>query len=109
METVGKLLCVLRFGADQKSCESSAEFAPLFFLLFLAFRGCQSARKERSFTNYVNDLSALTVETKQLSDQFFGTLKNGVKEGEGRIAYPDGSTYEAERSVRISRRTGKDI
>lgn len=37
METVGKLLCVLRFGADQKSCESSAEFAPLFFLLFLAF------------------------------------------------------------------------
>jgi hypothetical protein len=54
----------------------------VLILLFLAFRGCQSARKERSFTNYVSDLSALTVETKQLSDQFFGALEGKNKEGD---------------------------
>ena len=54
----------------------------VLILLFLAFRGCQNARKERSFTNYVNDLSALTVETKQLSDQFFGALEGKNSEGD---------------------------
>ncbi len=52
----------------------------VLILLFLAFRGCQNARTERSFTNYVSDLSALTVETKQLSDQFFGALEGDSKE-----------------------------
>jgi hypothetical protein len=51
----------------------------VFILLVLAVRGCLDARKERSFKNYVSDLSALTVETKQLSDQFFGAL-NGSNE-----------------------------
>ncbi len=51
----------------------------VLILLFLAFKGCLNARKERAFKNYVSDLSALTVETKQLSDQLFGAL-NGKQE-----------------------------
>lgn len=43
----------------------------VFILLVLAFRGCLNARKERSFQNYVSDLSSLTAETQQLSDNFF--------------------------------------
>jgi len=52
----------------------------VFILMVLAVRGCLDARQERAFKNYVSDLSALTVETKQLSDQFFGAL-NGSNEG----------------------------
>ena len=58
----------------------------VLILLFLAFRGCQNARTERSFTNYVSDLSALTVETKQLSDQFFGALKGDNKDSDVSLA-----------------------
>ena len=54
----------------------------VLILLFLAFRGCLDARKERSYKNYVSDLSALTVETKQLSDQFFSALNAGSGEGD---------------------------
>ena len=54
----------------------------VLILLFLAFRGCLDARKERSYKNYVSDLSALTVETKQLSDQFFGALNGGGESGD---------------------------
>lgn len=54
----------------------------ILILLFLAFRGCLNARKERSFENYVNDLSALTAETKQLSDNFFAAFKGGSQEGD---------------------------
>ena len=54
----------------------------VFILLFLAFRGCLNARKERSFENYVNDLSALTAETKQLSDNFFAAFEGGAEEGD---------------------------
>lgn len=54
----------------------------VLILLFLAFRGCLDARKERAFKNYVSDLSALTVETKQLSDQFFGALDSGGQDGD---------------------------
>lgn len=54
----------------------------VLILLFLAFRGCLDARKERAFKNYVSDLSALAVETKQLSDQFFGALDGGGQEGD---------------------------
>ncbi len=53
----------------------------IFILLFLAVRGCLDQRKERSFKNYVSDLSALTVETKQLSDDFFKSL-SGQSEGD---------------------------
>jgi hypothetical protein len=54
----------------------------ILILLFLAFRGCLNARKDRAFENYVNDLSALTAETKQLSDNFFGAFEGGAEEGD---------------------------
>jgi hypothetical protein len=54
----------------------------ILILLFLAFRGCLNARKERSFENYVNDLSALTAETKQLSDNFFAAFEGGSEDGD---------------------------
>lgn len=54
----------------------------VLILIFLAFRGCLEARKERAFKNFVSDLTALTVETEQLSDSFFNALSGGG-EGEG--------------------------
>jgi hypothetical protein len=53
----------------------------VLILLFLAFKGCLDARKERAFKNYVSDLNALTAETKQLSDGFFAAL-NGDSESD---------------------------
>ena len=53
----------------------------VLILLFLAFRGCLNAREERSFKNYVSDLSALTVETKQLSDSFFDAFGGNTARG----------------------------
>ena len=49
----------------------------MLILIVIAFRGCLDARKDRAFQNYVNDLSAITSETTQLSDQFFGRLGVG--------------------------------
>ncbi len=46
----------------------------MLILIVIAFRGCLDARKDRSFQNYVNDLSSITSETDQLSQQFFGRL-----------------------------------
>lgn len=43
----------------------------IVILLVLAFRGCLDARKERSFENYVNDLSSLVADTDALSTSFF--------------------------------------
>lgn len=43
----------------------------ILILLVLAFRGCLDARKERSFKNYVSDLSALVADTDALSQSFF--------------------------------------
>ena len=60
----------------------------LLILLVLAFRGCLDARKERSFQNYVSDLSSIAGETEQLSDSFFGRLK-----GEDNV---DGVTFQTE-------------
>ena len=54
----------------------------VLILLFLAFKGCLDARKDRAFKNYVSDLSALTVETKQLSDAFFGALNGESESGD---------------------------
>jgi hypothetical protein len=53
----------------------------VFILLVLAVRGCLDARKERAFQNYVRDLSALTAETDQLSDNFFSAFE-GSNESE---------------------------
>lgn len=46
----------------------------ILVLIVIAFRGCLDARKDRSFQNYVSDLSSITAETKPLSDGFFGLL-----------------------------------
>lgn len=54
----------------------------ILILLFLAFRGCLNAREERSYKNYVSDLDALTVETKQVSDEVFGALTGESTNGD---------------------------
>jgi hypothetical protein len=54
----------------------------VLILLFLAFKGCLDARKERAFKNYNSDLSALTAETKQLSDGFFAALSGDSQNGD---------------------------
>lgn len=54
----------------------------ILILLFLAFRGCLNAREERSYKNYVSDLDALTVETKQVSDEVFGALTGDSTNGD---------------------------
>lgn len=46
----------------------------MLILIVIAFKGCLNARKDRGFQNYVSDLSAITVESKQLSDNFFKRL-----------------------------------
>ncbi len=46
----------------------------VLILLVIAFRGCMNARKDRSFENYVNDLSSITNDTAPLSDGFFDLL-----------------------------------
>ena len=48
----------------------------ILILLVLGVRGCLNARKERSFENYVSDLSAIAAETQNLSQQFFGRLED---------------------------------
>jgi hypothetical protein len=54
----------------------------VLILLFLAFKGCLDARKERAFKNYNSDLTALTAETKQLSDGFFAALNGDSQDGD---------------------------
>jgi CARDB len=48
----------------------------ILILIVIAFRGCLNARKERSYQNYVSDLSSITTQTEQLSSGFFDTLEN---------------------------------
>lgn len=60
----------------------------LLILIVIAFRGCLDARKDRSFQNYVSDLSSITSETDQLSTGFFDRL-NGKTE-------VDGVTFQSE-------------
>jgi len=45
-------------------------------LLVLAFKACLDNRKERSFENYNSDLSAIAAESQQLSEEFFGRLRD---------------------------------
>jgi hypothetical protein len=47
----------------------------IIILIVLGVRGCLNARKERGFENYVQDLSAIADESQQLSEEFFGRLK----------------------------------
>ena len=48
----------------------------ILILLVLGVRGCLNARKERSFENYVSDLSSIAAETQNLSQQFFKRLQD---------------------------------
>lgn len=50
----------------------------VLILLVIAFRGCMNARKDRSFENYVSDLSAITADTAPLSDGFFSLLDDNA-------------------------------
>jgi hypothetical protein len=43
-------------------------------LLLLAVKGCLNARKQRGFENYASDLSAIVVNSNQLSTEFFKRL-----------------------------------
>ncbi|MEZ5061079.1 MAG: CARDB domain-containing protein [Solirubrobacterales bacterium] len=49
----------------------------MLILVVIAIRGCLNARKDRSFKNYVSDLSSITVTEKQISDQLFDILDGG--------------------------------
>ena len=46
----------------------------VLILIVLGIKGCLDARKTRNFENYVSDLRAITVQTSQLSGDFFGKL-----------------------------------
>ena len=50
--------------------------AVVLVLLLFAIRGCLDARKERSFENYLRDLSALVTTSNQLSAEFFARLED---------------------------------
>ena len=67
-------------------------------LLFL-IRGCLDARKERSYENYLRDLSSIVTTSQQLSASFFERLDN-----------PAGaSELEFEQQIGASRGTGEDL
>jgi hypothetical protein len=67
-------------------------------LIVLGIRGCLNARKTRSFENYVSDLRAITVQTNQLSGDFFGTLSDpgnaSPVDFEGEIATDRGTAQD---------------
>jgi hypothetical protein len=46
----------------------------VIILLLLAVKGCLNARKQRGFENYASDLSAIVVNSNQLSTEFFKRL-----------------------------------
>jgi CARDB protein len=48
----------------------------LLILLVIGFRGCLDARKERAFKDYTRDVAALTEESDQIGEAFFGLLEN---------------------------------
>ena len=56
-------------------------------LIVIAFRGCLDARKDRSYQNYVSDLSSITAETEQLSNNFFERFKGGASDSSGDIGF----------------------
>ena len=48
----------------------------ILILIVIAFKGCLNARTDRSFENYVSDLSSITTTNKQISEQLFDVLQN---------------------------------
>jgi len=59
----------------------------ILVLIVIAFRGCLDARKERSYQNYVSDLSSITTQSDQLSTNFFATLENKGSGNAGDIGF----------------------
>jgi len=59
----------------------------ILILIVIAFRGCLNARKERSYENYVSDLSSITAQNEQLSSNFFDTLENKNSGSAGDIGF----------------------
>jgi hypothetical protein len=59
----------------------------LLILIVIAFRGCLDARKDRSFQNYVSDLSSITAESEQLSSNFFDRLEGKGGESPGDVSF----------------------
>ena len=51
----------------------------ILILIVLGIKGCLNARKQRSYENYVSDVSSVVTQTKQLSTDFFGQLSNPGK------------------------------
>ncbi len=71
----------------------------LLVLIVIAFRGCLDARKDRSFENYVSDLSSITAENEQLSTSFFDRLEGKGGESPGDVSFQtevDGDTGTAQ-------------
>ncbi len=59
----------------------------ILILIVIAFRGCLDARKDRSYQNYVSDLSSITAETEQLSTNFFDRLEGKDQGSTGDIGF----------------------
>ena len=59
----------------------------VLILIVIAFRGCLDARKDRSFQNYVSDLSSITAETEQLSSGFFERLSGQASNSAGDVGF----------------------
>ena len=69
----------------------------MLVLIVIAFRGCLDARKDRSFENYVSDLSSITAEANQLSTTFFQALSGeGAGSDIGLQQTVDGDTGTAQ-------------
>jgi hypothetical protein len=73
--------------------------AVIVVLLLFGIRSCLDARKERSFENYLRDLSALVATSNQLSSDFFQRLEDP---GEVTIS-------ELTDQLGSSRGTGEDV
>lgn len=73
--------------------------AALVVVLLFLIRGCLDARKERSYENYLRDLSSIVATSQQLSGTFFDRLTN-----------PSGaSELEFQQQIGASRGTGEDL
>ncbi len=59
----------------------------ILVLIVIAFRGCLDARKDRSYQNYVSDLSSITAENEQLSTNFFNRLEGKDAGSTGDIGF----------------------
>ena len=87
----------------------------ILILIVIAFRGCLDARKDRSYQNYVSDLSSIIAETEQLSSNFFDRL-GGNKNAGSDIGFearstatrePPGAARPRQRPRRARRRQGR--